>query len=43
MEIAFTIPAWLLWAAGIVAGLTVLVLAVMGGLFVWVMRDFRLF
>ena len=34
------IPAWLLWALGVLGGIVVLALAVLGVAFIWVMHGF---
>lgn len=43
MEIAFTIPAWLLWAGGIAAGGFILGLAAYALVLSWALRDMRWF
>jgi len=35
LEITFTIPNWLLWTAGILAGIVVLILAAIGVILMW--------
>lgn len=39
MEIAFTIPAWLLWILGIIIGIIVLASAIIGIAFLWSFRN----
>jgi hypothetical protein len=34
----FTIPVWLLWTVGVIAGLGILFLAVVGAFFMWSVR-----
>ena len=38
MTIHFIIPTWLLWVLGVPAGLAVLFCAVIGVIFLWIMR-----
>lgn len=42
MEIAFTIPSWVLWTVGIVGGVVILFLAALGVVFVRFMSTFRI-
>jgi hypothetical protein len=43
MSVAFTIPTWLLWTLGIIGGVIVVWLAIIGVLFIIVMRKFTLY
>lgn len=38
MEIAFTIPTWVLWLVGIPVGIIIVALAVIGLMFIWAFR-----
>lgn len=43
MLLSITIPLWLMWTLGITGGLGVLALAVLGGMFLYMMTNFRPF
>ena len=43
MLLSVTIPLWLMWTLGITGGLGVLALAVLGGMFLYMMTNFRPF
>jgi hypothetical protein len=39
MNVAFTIPIWLLWCIGIPLGISIIGLAILGIIFIWFFRS----